>query len=232
MKLKRAEREEAEKVDDVAREIQRRQMGKEMAKTKEQLEMEQRKREAMLRKKEKADFARERERLREELARDKAERASGKGKLSSRLGVEGYKPDGIQYDVATGDGHHPTTMEEPTPKSKKKGDPTKMEEYIKKVSSYRAGGDGGNCLRILILYVGNVVDNPTEEKYKTIKMDNKTYRTKVKPFIGAKDILLACGFAPPEGGGDMLVLPNEHMDLHLLSETKAKLEAAYEAFNK
>jgi hypothetical protein len=54
----------------------------------------------------------------------------------------------------------------------------------------------------------------------------------VKPFIGAKDILLACGFAPPEGSSDMLVLPNEHVDLHLLAETKSKLEAAYEAFNK
>ena len=223
------------------REIQRRQMGKEMAKTKEQLEAEQRKRETMLRKKEKMDFARERERLREELARDKAERASGKGKLSSRLGVDGYKPDGIQYDIATGDGpHHPPAAVEPSagtdgpaPVPKKKGDPTKIDDYIKKVSSYRAGGDGGNCLRILLLYVGNVVDNPLEEKYKTIKMDNKTYRTKVKPFIGAKDILLACGFAPPEsGGGEMLVLPNEHVDLNLLTETKAKLEAAYETFNK
>ena len=213
-----------------------------MAKTKEQLDADQRKRDAMLRKKEKADFARERERLREELARDKAERASGKGKLSSRLGVDGYKPDGIQYDIATGgtDGYHiPATAESSVtvtdasaPKAKKKGDPTKMDDYIKKVSSYRAGGDGGNCLRILLLYVGNVVDHPTEEKYKTIKMDNKTYRTKVKPFIGAKDMLLACGFSPPEGGGDMLVLPNEHVDLPLLTETKAKLEAAYEAFNK
>lgn len=229
-------------MDDLAREIQRRQMGKEMAKTKEQLDAEQRKRDAMLRKKEKADFARERERLREELARDKAERASGKGKLSSRLGVDGYKPDGIQYDVSTGgtDVPHVADSAEPNtavggaaPKAKKKGDPTKIDEYIKKVSSYRAGGDGGNCLRILMLYVGNVVDNPTEEKYKTIKMDNKTYRMKVKPFIGAKDLLLACGFAPLEGGSaDMLVLPNEHMDLHLLTETKAKLEAAYEAFNK
>ena len=240
MKLKRTEREEAEKVDDLAREIQRRQMGKEMAKTKEQLDAEQRKREAMLRKKEKADFARERERLREELARDKAERASGKGKLSSRLGVDGYKPDGIQYDVSTGGTDIPHAAETAessatvgVPKTKKKGDPTKIDEYIKKVSSYRAGGDGGNCLRILQLYVGNVVDHPTEEKYKTIKMDNKTYRMKVKPFIGAKDLLLACGFAPPEGGsGDMLVLSDEHMDLNLLTETKAKLDAAYEAFNK
>jgi UBX domain-containing protein 1/4 len=245
--LKRAEREEAEKVDDVEREIQRRQMGKEMAKTKEQLDAEQRKRDNMLRKKEKADFARERERLREELARDKAERASGKGKLSSRLGVDGYKPDGIQYDVVTtaaADANQSNTAAAATTegaagaaaiKPKKKADPTKIDDYIKKVSSYRAGGDGGNCLRILLLYIGNIVDNPTEEKYKTIKMDNKTYKTKVKPFIGAKDLLLACGFAPPEGGGssgDTLVLPTEHVDMDLLTGTKAKLVVAYEAFNK
>ena len=104
MKLKRAEREEAEKVDDTEREKQRRMMGKEIAKTKEQLDQEQRKREAYLRKKEKDAFQKERLRLREELARDRAERAAHKGKLSSRLGVDGYKPDGIQYDVPVGAG--------------------------------------------------------------------------------------------------------------------------------
>jgi UBX domain-containing protein 1/4 len=94
LKIKRAEREEAEKVDDVEREKQRRNMGKEILKTKEQLEMEQRKREAALRKREKEAFKRERDRLRAELAKDKAERIANAGKLSSRIGVDGYAPDG------------------------------------------------------------------------------------------------------------------------------------------
>ena len=92
LKLKRAEREAAEKVDDVQREKSRRLMGKEMAKTREQMEIEQRKRDAMVRKREKEAAKRERERIRAELEKDKLERKANKGKLSSRLGVDGYNP--------------------------------------------------------------------------------------------------------------------------------------------
>jgi hypothetical protein len=99
LKLKRAEREEAEKVDGIEQEIKRRNMGKEMAKTREQLDQEQRKRDVQLRQREKENFKKERARIQAELAKDKAERQSNKGKLSSRLGVDGYNPDGIQVSV-------------------------------------------------------------------------------------------------------------------------------------
>jgi hypothetical protein len=226
LKAKRAEREEEEKVDETEREKQRRMMGKEMAKTKEQLDAEQRKREAYLRKKEKEEFKKERQRLREELARDRAERAGQKGKLSSRLGVDGYKPDGIQYDVPADDQHaHEAAEHKP---KKPKADAAKMDEYIARVSGYQAGGDGGKCLKVLKVYVGNVVDNPAEEKYKSINIENKGYKAKVKPFIGAKSLLLACGFVQNESG-DALVL-SDGADPNVLAETKKKLEAAIVAF--
>ena len=236
MKAKRAEREEVEKVDDKEREVQRRMMGKEMAKTQEQLDIEQRKRETYLRKKEKDDFKKERLRLREELARDKAERAAHKGKLSSRLGVEGYKPDGIQYDVPVGAGNDGTAVEDheasaaqqDKPPKKFKADASKIGDYIGRVSSYKAGGDGGVCLKVLKTYVGNVVDKPDEEKFKTINMENKAFKGKVKPFAGAKSLLLACGFEPNESG-DALVL-SEDADPAVLKATKAKLEAALIAY--
>ena len=63
-----------------------------MAKTREQMEMEQRKRDAIQRKREKEAAKRERERIRAELEKDKLERKANKGKLSSRLGVDGYNP--------------------------------------------------------------------------------------------------------------------------------------------
>ena len=234
LKLKRAEREEAEKVDDTEREKQRRMMGKEIAKTKEQLDQEQRKREAYLRKKEKDAFQKERLRLREELARDRAERAAHKGKLSSRLGVDGYKPDGIQYDVPVGagdDGGADNTAaveQQPNRPKKPKADAGKIDEYISKVSSYKAGGDGGVCLKVLKTYIGNVVDKPEEEKFKTINMENKAFKTKVKPFVGAKNVLLACGFQPNESG-DALVLADD-ADPQVLKDTKTKLEAALIAY--
>lgn len=231
LKKKRQEREESEKQDDINREKSRRLMGKEMAKTREQMEMDTRKRNAYLRKKEKEDAKRERERIRRELAKDKAERMANKGKLSSRLGVDGYNPDGIQYDVS--DGTEPTSSSTTTttttkPSSTSVGGPSahKIEDYIQKVSSYRAGGDGGKCLKTLLAYVRNVVEKPQEDKFKTIKTDNKVYKAKVKPFVGAKNLLLAVGFQPNNNSTTELVL-KEDADMKLLETTKNKLEKAY-----
>ena len=214
---------EAEKVDNVAREKARRFMGKEMAKTREQMEMEQRKRDALVRKKEKEAARRERERIRAELEKDKLERKARGGKLSSRLGVDGYNPDGIQYELEddnAADSHVAATP----PKKTLKASVAKIDEYISKVSSYRAGGDGLKALKILKAYVSNVVDNPTEEKFKTINMDNNAFKTKVKPFIGAKSLLMAVGFSPNDEGTALVL--HDDADLQVLLDTKAKLEAA------
>jgi len=227
LKEKRAEREEKEKEEEKEREKQRRFMGKEMLKTREQLEMEQRKREAMLRKKEKEEFKKERARLRAELERDKAERKSHQGKLSTKLGVEGYNPSIAQYDVEGGDGEV-DGEEKQQRKKKAKADVARIDEYITKISSYRAGGDGGKCLKVLKAYVGNVVDNPDEEKFRSINMDNKAFKTKVKPFVGAKNLLMAVGFQPNDVG-DALVLVDD-ADPQVLVDTKEKLEKALVAY--
>ena len=226
LKAKRAEREEKEKVDDVEREKQRRFMGKEMAKTREQLEAEQQKRAALKRKKEKADFRKERERIRAELAKDKAERQANKGKLKSKLGVGGYKPDSIQYEdeaVAGGD-----VAPGNTGQSRTKASAAKIDSYIEKISSYRAGGDGGKCLKVLLAYVGNVVDNPSEEKFRKVKTDNKAFKAKVKPFVGAKNLLVAVGFQPNDDGSFLIL--KEDADRVLLEQTKEKLRIAFQNF--
>eukprot|EP00934_Nitzschia_sp_Nitz4_P005802 Nitzschia sp. Nitz4//scaffold65_size103378//68867//70519//NITZ4_004474-RA/size103378-processed-gene-0.33-mRNA-1//1//CDS//3329556264//5792//frame0 len=228
LKLKRAEREEAEKVDDVEREKQRRFMGKEMAKTKEQMEVEQRKREAQARKREKEAFKKERARIRAELEKDKAERQANHGKLHSTLGVDGYNPSAIQYD---NDADASNAADPSAPKHKKpKADATKIDEYIQRVSSYRAGGDGAKCLKILHAYIGNLVDHPDDPKFRTINMENKAFKTKVKPFLGGKHLLLAVGFSPKEGDATHLELVQEHADAQLLQQTKQKLEQAMAAF--
>jgi thiol-disulfide isomerase/thioredoxin len=224
LKAKRAEREEAEKVDHVEREKQRRFMGKEVAKTREEMDREQRKRDTKALKREKDSARKERERIRAELEKDKLERRANNGKLKSNLGVDGYNPSAIQYDDGTVEEH-----EAPSKPKKAKADAGKIDEYIKKVSSYRAGGDGGKCLKILKAYVGNAADNPNDDKFKMINMENKAFKTKVKPFIGAKLLLNAVGFSPKEGDPTTLELqPNA--DLQLLKNTKEKLIKASEAF--
>jgi hypothetical protein len=223
LKAKRDEREEADKVDLTEREKQRRFMGKEMAQTREQVEMSQRKREAQARKKEKMEAKKERDRIVAELEKDKRERMANKGKLKGRLGVDGYAPSAIQYDNGE-NGDEPAAQR---PKTGSGASADKIDEYIGKVASYRAGGDGGKCLKVLTLLVGNAADNPGEDKFKRINMETKTYKNKVKPFLGAKNLLMAVGFVLPEknNDGSHLVL-KEDADIDLLKSTKAKLEQA------
>eukprot|EP00970_Alexandrium_tamarense_P019463 scaffold14087_cov490-Alexandrium_tamarense.AAC.1 len=62
------------------------------------MEQEARKRSAQMKRREKEAALKERQRIRAQLEQDKRERAANKGKLGSRLGVDGYTPDAIQYD--------------------------------------------------------------------------------------------------------------------------------------
>lgn len=175
LKAKRMEREALEKVEDIDREKKRREMGKNMSKTKEELERQTRIREAMLKKKEKEEFRKERARIKAELERDRLERKAHQGKLTSKLGIEGYHPDAIQYDVdAEAGAHHVDHHAE----KKIKASVAKIDEYIAKVSSYKAGGDGGICLKTLLAYIKNVVENPSDEKFRKINMENKAYKTR------------------------------------------------------
>lgn len=221
LKQKRSQREKQEKEEEIEREKQRRFMGQEQAKTREAMEIEKRKRSTYLRKKAKDDEKRERERIRAELAKDKAERMANKGKLATRLGMDGYAPSAIQYDTAA------TTDPSTTTPKKKPPSTARIDEYITKVSAYRAGGDGGKCLKILLAYVGNAADKE-DDKFKTINMENKVYRAKVKPFIGAKLLLLAVGFQQNESNTALVL--REDADKDILTSTKDKLKVASEKY--
>jgi thiol-disulfide isomerase/thioredoxin len=223
LKAKRMEREEAEKADNVEREKERRIMGQQAIKTKEQMEAAARKLEIKLRKKEKDDYKKERARIRAALEKDKAERRANKGKLGSKLGIDGYDPDAIQYDDDTKEQQSPSPA-----KKKPKASVAKIDDYISKVSAYRAGGDGGKCLKILLAYIKNVVNNPDDDKFKHINMDNKVFKGRVKPFVGAKSLLLAVGFTPNKTGTGLDL--DEGANGVVLSETKKKLEAALAAY--
>ena len=58
---------------------------------------------------------------------------------------------------------------------------------------------------------------------------NSAFKAKVKPFLGAKKLLLAVGFAPDEDDPTHLVLQDD-ANLQVLKDTKEKLEKAFAAF--
>ena len=50
------------------------------------------------------------------------------------------------------------------------------------------------CTEILCTYLRNILDNPDEEKYRKIRMSNRTFQEKVKDIVGAIEFLQAAGF--------------------------------------
>ena len=107
---RRAEREGLEKIQDIDGEKKRREAGQKAIQTKEQLEKAKRIREIERVKREKNAEKKERERLRAEIAKDKAERRARGGKLAGRLGVDGYNPS-IDNNEARRDANVPPPAE-------------------------------------------------------------------------------------------------------------------------
>jgi len=72
------------------------------------------------------------------------------------------------------------------------------------------------CIQTLKIYGTNLKDNPQEPKFKTLKLDNKAFSTRVGPFPEALEILTVIGF---ENKGDgNLVQKNQVPDGFLLGE--------------
>jgi hypothetical protein len=233
LEARRSEKETVEKVDEVVREKQRRMMGKEMVATQEQMLKDQRSREFALQKREKEMQKIERERLRAEIAKDKAERKSRGGTLSSVLGMDGYNPSGMSAQIAAEldrDEHSgPVSTILPAIKTATGGvasveDPSAtIDKCIETISKYKVGGDGLNCLKLLEVYVKNVVEKPDDAKYRSIKTDSNAFKTKVAPLVGGIALLRALGF---EKNGDSLDLSLEARDLELIGGIREKLAAA------
>ena len=137
---------------------------------------------------------RERERLREEIARDKELRKANKGVLPSVLGVDGYNPSIVHTPApAAAEG---TADKTPPPPGVPQ--PDKIDPAIATIMKYRTAGDGGAALKLLITFVKNVVENPSEPKYKSINMESKAFKAKLGSLVGPVTMLKALGFSPTD----------------------------------
>lgn len=54
------------------------------------------------------------------------------------------------------------------------------------------------CNETLCKYIENIVSNPTEEKYRKIRMSNKAFQERIQPIEGTKEFLEAAGFVVQE----------------------------------
>ena len=220
IKAMRAAKAKKEKEDALASEKDRRSRGQKAQEVDEARDRMVRQMEAKKAKKEKEDAIKERERLRAEIAADKAARAANKGVLPSVLGVEGYNPSAVQYDAEA----KPSTAGAPPPVAASStaskpaattttstgnalkttagggataviADPAKaVDMAIDTLSKYRTGGDGGQAMKLLITFLKNIADNPDDPKYKSINTESKAYTSKLAPLVGPAQLLKAVGF--------------------------------------
>ncbi|KAG0722307.1 UBX domain-containing protein 6 [Chionoecetes opilio] len=50
------------------------------------------------------------------------------------------------------------------------------------------------CIETLCKYIENILSNPTEEKFRKIRISNRAYQERIHPIVGTKDFLQAAGF--------------------------------------
>eukprot|EP01039_Chlorochromonas_danica_P008045 gene8045-8875_t len=202
---RREQRAKEEKAAEIQREKERRERGQKMDETMEERQRMQRKREAERLKKEKEDAAAERARLRAEIARDKEIRRTHHGVIPSVLGVEGYNPSAVQYDLQPSSA---ATGTQPAVQSAAQAQPElsaaeRVDHAISTISRYRTGGDGGAALRLLVTFLKNIVEQPQEAKYRSINTESAAYKGKLLPLVGPAALLKAVGFEKDEATGKL-----------------------------
>jgi UBX domain-containing protein 1/4 len=227
------------KEDEIIREKERRDRGKKIDTITEEREKILKKHEQAKLKKEKEDAKKERERLLAEIARDKEIRKKNAGVIPSVLGVDGYNPSAVQYDKPAEGGaadqsgasgtatakasSSSSTSAEPVAKKQATGKPSaaagkssdlspeqKVDTAITLIAAHRLRGEGGNALKLLITFLKNLVENPSEAKYRSINMESNAFKTKLTPILGTVNLLLAVGFEKmSEEGVDKLKYNHE-----------------------
>ena len=83
------------------------------------------------------------------------------------------------------------------------------ELYQKLYKAHRLGGIStlAECLKLIKMYIDNIVKNPNEEKYRKINGSNPKFCEKVKDIPGGVPLLALIGFKE-EGGFFVLTAPN------------------------
>ncbi|KAL1022961.1 hypothetical protein UPYG_G00034740 [Umbra pygmaea] len=88
------------------------------------------------------------------------------------------------------------------------------------------------AVHIISKYIENICENPTEEKYRKIKLSNKVFQEKVKPVEGSREFLEAVGFqsimldvdGQEETEEFLVLLEHDPEALELMKERRDRLQ--------
>ncbi|KAL9688076.1 hypothetical protein QQ045_032489 [Rhodiola kirilowii] len=209
----RKKKEEEERRLEREREKERIRIGKELLEAKRMEEENERKRIIALRKAEKEEEKRAREKIRQKLEEDKAERRR-------RLGLPPEDPQPAKPPTPVVEEKKSMLPVRPASKTEQ------MRECLRSMKQSHKDDDVKvkRAFQTLLTYIGNVVKNPSEEKFRKIRLTNPSFQERVGA-IGGVAFLELCGFAKLEGD-EFLFLPQDKVDKLLLTSAGSELNSA------
>uniref|UniRef100_A0ACD5TBT7 Uncharacterized protein n=1 Tax=Avena sativa TaxID=4498 RepID=A0ACD5TBT7_AVESA len=210
----RKKKEEEERRMEREKEKERIRIGKELLEAKRMEEVNERKRIIELRRLEKEEEKRAREKIRQKLEEDKAERRR-------KLGLPAEVPSASKPST-------PPPVEEkksalpirPATKSER------MRDCLRNIKQQNKEKDAEvkRAFQTLLTYIGNVVKNPEEEKFRKIRLSNATFQERVGN-LGGIQFLELCGFEKLQDS-EFLFLARDKVDKAILNTAGAELNSA------
>ncbi|KAJ4723211.1 UBX domain-containing protein 1 [Melia azedarach] len=210
----RKKKEEEERRMEREREKERIRIGKELLEAKRIEEENERKRLLAMRKAEKEEEKRAREKIRQKLEEDKAERRR-------RLGLPPEDPATPKPSAPVVEEKKSSLPVRPATKVER------MRECLRSLKQNHKDDDAKvkRAFQTLLTYIGNVVKNPNEEKFRKIRLSNQTFQDRVGSLKGGLEFLELCGFEKTEGD-EFLFLPRDKVDSAVLNSAGSELNSA------
>ncbi|XP_050204896.1 uncharacterized protein LOC126654936 isoform X1 [Mercurialis annua] len=207
-------KEEEEKKLEREREKERIGVGKEVLEAKRIAEDNERKRNLSLRKAEKEEQKRAREKVRHKLEADKAERRR-------MLGLPAPPVSHMPLNAQ----RHVVQEKKNTSLSTTKAE--QLRECLRSVRRNYKDDDASvkRAFRTLLTYVSNVAKNPYSEKFRKIRIQNPLFQERVGRIKGGIEFLELCGFERIEGG-KFLFLPGDKIDMEVLNSAGSEIRSA------
>ncbi|XP_047336202.1 chromatin assembly factor 1 subunit A [Impatiens glandulifera] len=210
----RKKKEEEERLSEREKEKERIRIGKDLLEAKRAEEDNERKRIIALRKAEKEEEKRARERIRQKLEEDKAERRR-------KLGLAPEDPSTVKVVTPVVEEKKSSLPIRPATKTEQ------MRECLRSLKQNHKDDEAKvkKAFETLLTFVKNAATNPTEEKFRKIRVTNANFQARVGALKGGVEFLELCGFEKIEGG-EYLFLPIEKVDKTVLYSAGSELSSA------
>uniref|UniRef100_A0A6N2MDC9 UBA domain-containing protein n=1 Tax=Salix viminalis TaxID=40686 RepID=A0A6N2MDC9_SALVM len=215
----RKKKEEEEKKTEREKEKERIRIGKELLEAKRIEEDNERKRLMALRKAEKEEERRAREKIRQKLEEDKL--GASQAERRRKLGLAPEDPATVKPSAPVVEEKKSMLPVRPATKQEQ------MRECLRSLKQSHKDDDAKvkRAFQTLLTYMGNVAKNPSEEKFRKIRLNNQTFQDRVGSLQGGIRFLELCGFEKIEGD-EFLFLARDKVDMAVLNSAGSELTSA------